>query len=66
VPIYEYQCLARKCGCKFEKFRPVNFVDQSCECPECGAPAKRLLSPPIFSKMAGAKLRKKLNAKERR
>jgi len=66
MPVYEFECLGKKCGLKFDKFRTVNFIDQPCECPECGSPAKRLISAASFKRMAGAKLGKKLNAKERR
>jgi putative FmdB family regulatory protein len=66
MPIYEYQCLGTKCGKRFERFRPVNFMDSPINCPHCGFPSRRLLTSANID-MGLAKrrnLRRKLNRKE--
>ena len=40
MPTYEYRCSA---GHKFEKFEKIDSQPES-QCPECGAPAQRLIS----------------------
>ena len=43
MPIYEFECTTHG---TFELTRPMAQVREPAECPECGAPAKRLLSAP--------------------
>ena len=50
MPIYEYRCDA--CQRTFEKFHRSATAEARAECPECGAPARRLLS--IFAQPRGA------------
>ena len=46
MPIYEYKC--KKCGEKFDAYRPFIGSDKSVKCPKCGSKApERLMS--IFS-----------------
>jgi putative FmdB family regulatory protein len=42
MPTYEYRC--RSCGHDFEKFQRMSD-EPVADCPECGAPAERRLSP---------------------
>jgi putative FmdB family regulatory protein len=41
MPLYEYKC--KSCGKIFEKLESFN-TESVRKCPECGSPAKRLLS----------------------
>lgn len=41
MPTYEYRCTA--CENEFEKFQRIS-EEPGAECPECGAPSKRLMS----------------------
>jgi putative FmdB family regulatory protein len=34
MPIYEYKC--RKCGEKFDAYRPLSASDGMVKCPKCG------------------------------
>lgn len=45
MPIYEYQCQA--CQAQFEEWQS-GFEEKEMECPECGKPAKRLISHTSF------------------
>jgi len=46
MPLYEYRCGA--CGLKFEALKPVE-ERQIAQCPQCGQPAKKIISPVNFS-----------------
>ena len=45
MPIYEYQC--HECQSVFEEWQS-GFDEKEMECPECGKPAKRLISHTSF------------------
>ncbi|MBN1552870.1 zinc ribbon domain-containing protein [bacterium] len=45
MPIYEYHC--EHCGRKFEKLQGFS-ASQTCECPNCGQSAQRLISLASF------------------
>lgn len=44
MPIYEYDC--RPCKKKFEKVVTFHAGDKPQACPDCGEPAKRVISKP--------------------
>jgi len=46
MPLYEYHCGA--CKLKFEALKPVKERD-SAPCPQCGQPAKKIMSAVNFS-----------------
>jgi putative FmdB family regulatory protein len=43
MPTYEYECAAQ--GHRFERFQRFSEAPVA-ECPECGAPVRRLIFPP--------------------
>ena len=45
MPLYEYRC--RQCASVFEFLQKVNDPPLK-ECPKCGGPLKKLLSPPAL------------------
>lgn len=52
MPVYEYWCDAHG---PFEAMRPMSQYDKPCDCPECGASAKRvMLSVPNIAGMDAA------------
>lgn len=50
MPIYEYQC--EGCQSVFEEWQS-GFEEKDMECPECGLPAKRLISHSAFHLKGG-------------
>lgn len=51
MPLYDYQC--QRCGHRFE-VRQGFHDDPVADCPRCGGPCRRLLSPvPIIFKGSG-------------
>ena len=45
MPLYEYRC--RQCASVFESLQKVSDPPLK-ECPKCGGPLKKLLSPPAL------------------
>jgi putative FmdB family regulatory protein len=43
MPIYEYRC--ERCGAVFSELRRIAERDEPAQCPNCGGPAKVILSP---------------------
>ncbi len=41
MPVYEYRC--KRCGVEFDRIQGMDEEKVS-DCPECGAPAKRIFS----------------------
>ncbi|MCS6801534.1 MAG: zinc ribbon domain-containing protein [Chloroflexota bacterium] len=48
MPIYEYRCVEERK--LFQVRRPMSQLDEPTACPDCGAPAKRVLS--LFATIA--------------
>ncbi|GIW08627.1 MAG: hypothetical protein KatS3mg060_3432 [Dehalococcoidia bacterium] len=48
MPIYEYRCAEERKV--FQLRRPMSGLDDPAACPDCGAPAKRVLS--LFAPLA--------------
>lgn len=48
MPLYEFRCAA---GGTFERNFPMGQVPAEVQCPDCGAEARKLLSPPRLSRM---------------
>jgi putative FmdB family regulatory protein len=48
MPIYEYRCADERKV--FQLRRPMSQLDEPAACPDCGAPAKRVLS--LFATIA--------------
>jgi putative FmdB family regulatory protein len=64
-PVYEYKCIT--CDHITEQMRSVERMNKFAVCEKCGHPAKFKQSVPVgYKEMAGSKMQKKLNRKEKR
>ena len=61
MPIYEFKC--EKCNLKFEKIFSKISEKSTEECPECGKPAKRLISRSNFKIAATKSIPKEIDLK---
>ncbi|HZU19257.1 MAG TPA: zinc ribbon domain-containing protein [Candidatus Dormibacteraeota bacterium] len=61
MPLYEFACPG--CG-PFEERRPFERAGEAARCPSCGAPARRVLTPPSLRRLE-APVRRALEREER-
>lgn len=46
MPVFDFKC--SKCECVFDEILSIDGRDGPVQCPDCGAPAKRLINSPAF------------------
>ena len=46
MPIYEYYC--GNCDQKYESIQSMKDCSKPIDCPDCGGPAKRIISAPLI------------------
>lgn len=54
MPVYEFRCESDHLH---ERLLPLSAGDRTADCPECGAPAARLISAPGISRLGTAQAR---------